>query len=44
MQDFEIIFNRLLALKTRDMVLVVEIMTWGGGIINMIGTMEHPDN
>jgi hypothetical protein len=43
MQDFESIFNRLLALKTRDMVSVMEIMTWGGSIINMIGAMEQPD-
>ena len=40
---FESIFNSLLALKIRDMTLVVAIMPRGGGIMNMIGTMEFPD-
>jgi hypothetical protein len=40
---FEGIFNRLLALKNRDMIEVVEIMTWGGGIMNVIGATELPD-
>jgi hypothetical protein len=40
---FEGIFNQLLALKTRDMTSVVEIMTRGGSMMNVIGATELPD-
>jgi hypothetical protein len=40
---FEGIFNRLLALKTRDMTSVMEIMARGGSVMNVIGAMELPD-
>jgi len=40
---FEGIFNQLLALKTRDMTLVMEIMAWGRSVMNVIGAMELLD-
>jgi hypothetical protein len=40
---FEGIFNRLLALKTRDMTSVMEIMARGGSVMNVIGATELPD-
>jgi hypothetical protein len=40
---FEGIFNRLLALKTRDMTSFVAIMTRGASMMSVIGTTELPD-
>jgi hypothetical protein len=40
---FEGIFNELLELKKRDMTSVMEIMTRGGSMMNVIGATELPD-
>jgi hypothetical protein len=43
MKDIEGIFNQLIALKTRNMTSVMEIMTRGGSMMNRKGATELPD-
>jgi hypothetical protein len=40
---FEGIFNQILALKTRDMTSIVEIMTRSGSMMKVIGATKLPD-
>jgi hypothetical protein len=40
---YEGIFNRLLALKTRDITSVMAIMAQGGSMMNVIGVTELSD-
>ena len=40
---FEGVFNRLMALKKREMTSVVAIIARGGNMMNVIGATELPD-